>query len=234
MAYPTTGKALFNRVQNYVDVVLDTHVNPIYEAVEGVTEDLIGSGSGTGLRVSNLVPGGSFVQGTIQSWEGGLKARLNNMDAGLYEAFTNRVASQGAGAILTTLANITSASLIVRGAGANAVIPTGTVTASSGSVTFTTSAVHNFVNGQQVTIVGVVPTGYRGTYTITAVPTTSSFRITNATTGSITAAGTAVMRQSTNLQEWKVYDGTTTTTVASIDSTGHLSFIDGGTASSTY
>jgi hypothetical protein len=42
------------------------------------------------------------------------------------------------------------------------------------------------------------------------------------------------MKQTANLQEWKVYDGTTATTVASISSTGSLSFIDGGTASSTY
>jgi hypothetical protein len=234
MAYPITGAASFNRVANFVDVVLDTHVNPIYDAVEGVTSDLIGNGSGAGLKVSNLVSGGTFVFGTTQSWDGGLKARLNNMDVGLYEAFTNRVTSQGSGTISTTLANIANVPLIVRGAGANAVIPTGTVTASSGSVTFTTSAVHNFVNGQQVVIAGVVPTGYRGTYTITAIPTTTSFRIVNATTGSITTAGTATMRQTTNLQEWKTYDGTTATTVASIDASGHLSFIDGGNAASTY
>jgi hypothetical protein len=95
MAYPTTGKATFNRVQNYVDFVLDTHINPIYDAVEGITDDLIGTGNGTGLKVSSIVSGGSFVYGATQSWDGGLKARLNNMDAGLYDAYVNRVDSRG-------------------------------------------------------------------------------------------------------------------------------------------
>jgi hypothetical protein len=243
MAYPTTGKASFNRVANYVDVVLDTHVNPIYDAVEGITDDLIGSGSGTGLKVSNIVSGGTFVYGTIQSWNG-LKARLNNMDAGLFEAYTNRVPSQGSGAISTLLSNIANVPLIVRGAGTTATIPTGAVTVSSGSVTVTTSAAHNFVTGQQVIVAGLTPDGYNGTYTITDTPTTSSFKYVNATTGDITVAGTAVMQQSTNLQEWKKYDGTTATVVASVSGTGNITTtakfvgtvatIDGGNASSTY
>jgi hypothetical protein len=238
MAYPTSGKATFTRVQNYVDVVLDTHVNPIYDAVEGITDDLIGTGNTTGVKVSNLVAGGTFDYGAIKSWDGGLKARLNNMDVGLYEAYTNRVTSQGLGAISTTLANIASPSLIVRGAGVTATVPTQTPTISSGSVTLTTSAAHNFVNGQKVTIAGLVPSGYNGTYTITELPSTTSFKYTNATTGAVTTAGTAKMLQITNLQEWKTYDGATATVVASVSSAGNfvgtVSAIDGGSASSTY
>ena len=238
MAYPSSGKATFARVHNYVDVVLDTHVNPIYDAVEGITDDLIGTGNTVGVKVSNLVPGGTFDYGTIKSWDGGLKARLNNVDVGLYESYTNRVTSQGLGAISTTLANIASPSLIVRGAGANAVVPTQTPTISSGSVTLTTSAAHNFVTNQKVTITGVLPSGYNGTYTITDVPTTTSFKFVNATTGDITQAGTAKMLQTTNLQEWKTYDGSTATVASRVSGdgvfVGPVAYIDGGNASSTY
>jgi hypothetical protein len=69
------------------------------------------------------------------------------------------------------------------------VIPTQTPTISSGTVTLTTSTNHGFSVGQSVTIFGLTPSGYNGTYVITGVPATNSFSFTNATTGNITVAG---------------------------------------------
>ena len=65
-------------------------------------------------------------------------------------------------------------------------------TAASGTgstATITTATAHGLVIGDLVEITNIVPTGYRGTYTVVTVPTTTSFRIANTTTGSQTTAG---------------------------------------------
>lgn len=67
---------------------------------------------------------------------------------------------------------------------------TQTPTISSGTVTLTTASAHGFEVGDVVTIATVVPTGYRGTFSVTAVPTTTSFSFANSTTGNVTTAGT--------------------------------------------
>jgi hypothetical protein len=71
-------------------------------------------------------------------------------------------------------------------------IATQTPTVSSGTVTLTTSSAHGFEVGDVVTISAVVPTGYRGTFVVTAVPTTTSFSFANSTTGNITTAGSVI------------------------------------------
>ena len=56
------------------------------------------------------------------------------------------------------------------------------------------SAVDNFQVGQTVTIAGVAPSGYNGTFTITSVPTTTSFTYTLATDpGTYVSGGTATV-----------------------------------------
>ena len=60
----------------------------------------------------------------------------------------------------------------------------------TGSVaTISTVNAHNLANGDRVTIAGMTPTGYNGTYIISGV-STFSFNIANATTGAQTVAGT--------------------------------------------
>ncbi len=71
-------------------------------------------------------------------------------------------------------------------------IATQTPTISSGTVTLTTSSAHGFEVGDVVTVSAVVPTGYRGTFTVTAVPSTTSFSFANSTTGNITTAGSVI------------------------------------------
>lgn len=66
------------------------------------------------------------------------------------------------------------------------------VSAAAGTVTYTTSAAHGFTAGQTVSITGVVPTAYNLTdVTIAATPTTTTFTVTNAATGTFVSGGTA-------------------------------------------
>ena len=71
-------------------------------------------------------------------------------------------------------------------------LATQTPTISSGTVTLTTSSSHGFEVGDAVKISTVVPTGYQGIFTVTAVPTPTTFSFANSTTGNITTAGTVV------------------------------------------
>lgn len=66
-------------------------------------------------------------------------------------------------------------------------------TPSTGYATYTTSAAHGFSSGQYVRVTGASVGGYDGTFLITQVPTTTTFVVSNATTGAATfSAGTAV------------------------------------------
>jgi hypothetical protein len=64
-----------------------------------------------------------------------------------------------------------------------------TVSTSANFATFTTGSNHNFVLGQTVTIAGVTPAGYNGTFTITNIPAANTFTVANGTTGAISVAG---------------------------------------------
>jgi hypothetical protein len=71
----------------------------------------------------------------------------------------------------------------------------GATTAASGSgttATITTTTATNLAVGDLVTVAGVTPTGYNGTFVVTAVSNTSPFSVSyaNATTGAQTVAGT--------------------------------------------
>jgi fimbrial isopeptide formation D2 family protein/uncharacterized repeat protein (TIGR01451 family) len=66
--------------------------------------------------------------------------------------------------------------------------PTG-ATESGSTVTITTTAPHNFVTGQTVTIAGVGVAGYNGTFTIASVPTATRFTYTDTNTGLAASGG---------------------------------------------
>lgn len=82
--------------------------------------------------------------------------------------------------------------LVYNGEDVAITINTQTPTTSSGTVTLTTASAHGFEVGDVVTISTVVPTGYRGTFSVTAVPTTTSFSFANSTTGNVTTAGSVI------------------------------------------
>lgn len=61
-----------------------------------------------------------------------------------------------------------------------------------GTVRYTTSVNHQFSVGQSVTISGLAPSGYNGTFTITNIAATNTFDVSNATVAAVTdAIGTA-------------------------------------------
>ena len=69
----------------------------------------------------------------------------------------------------------------------------GATTAASGTgttATITTTSAHGLAIGDRITVSGITPTGYNGTYIVTAVPTTTQISYANTTTGSQTVAGT--------------------------------------------
>ena len=61
--------------------------------------------------------------------------------------------------------------------------------AGTATITFAAQTVAPFVVGQTIVVAGVTPTGYNGTYTVTAC-TTTTVQYANATTGAQTVAGT--------------------------------------------
>jgi hypothetical protein len=64
------------------------------------------------------------------------------------------------------------------------------VSASGGTVTYTTSSAHGFTAGRTVTISGVDPSAYNlSNVTIASTPTATSFTVTNAATGTYVSGG---------------------------------------------
>ena len=92
-----------------------------------------------------------------------------------------------------------------------------TPTIASGTVTITTTTPHGFRIGDRVTISTVQPVGYRGNFTVTAVPSTTSFSFTNATTGDITTAGTVI-----RIFQSVLLERTATYTIGAINAYGKI------------
>lgn len=219
MSYPNSAST-FTRVHNYLDLVLETQINPIYTDLEQIESDLIGNNISANLKAPNIVAG-TFIQGTTP-FAGGLFSRLNNMDAGLYETYNNRVFSNGLGAISTLPANIATTPLTIRGAGSSSTLTN--VTTDGTIITYTGS--NNFVAGQLVTISNVV-----------SVKTYSSF---SATTGggsqsylaAITFTGTHGIASAQLPARASIVVGSqsaVTGTLKYFDST-HLTFVQDGPA----
>jgi Tfp pilus tip-associated adhesin PilY1 len=101
---------------------------------------------------------------------------------------------------------------------------------SGGVATYTTSLAHNFAVGDTVSIINIRPTGYRGTYVVTAVPATpcdgtpclpTTFRVAKASNpGSFDERGIAwnATRYAT-VKEYCTDNTTTTTTCAAAGKT---------------
>jgi hypothetical protein len=60
------------------------------------------------------------------------------------------------------------------------------VTYTTTTATYTTSSAHGYVVGDTVVISSLAPSGYNGTFTITAVPTPTSFTVANTTNTTVT------------------------------------------------
>jgi Tfp pilus tip-associated adhesin PilY1 len=92
---------------------------------------------------------------------------------------------------------------------------------SGGVATYTTSSAHNFAVGNTVSIINIRPTGYRGSYVVTAVPTTTTFRVAmTSNPGGYTDPGTAWnATRYASVNEYCTDNTTTTSTCAAAGKT---------------
>jgi hypothetical protein len=263
-SYPATKKVFTPKV-NLQDVVDANDVNLAYTEIAQIEGDLLGSSLDTNgsssysqpLSKSRLVSGtfistGNYANGT-EAWPGGLRARLLNIEAGLYAAYTNRLEANGNGQI--SLTNITNKGITIRGTGIRGTVTNATV--SAGLITFTVTGLTTsatFAEDQVVKITGVnstgntsgtVDKGFNVTGAITelvgSAPYTG-FKVAipasypSTWTDTYTSGGAAVVYQTANLQEWSKWDGSTETAVAKVSATGAFSAksIYGGNAASVW
>lgn len=96
----------------------------------------------------------------------------------------------GGQANLVFLRNLYSGSNGYCGAATIAASPSGAVR-SGNVVTITTTTAHNFTVGMQVAIANVTDTSFNGTFTVTSVPSITSFTYAQALTNATSGAGTA-------------------------------------------
>jgi hypothetical protein len=93
--YPTEVKRWTSR-KDLVDLVVADDVNTAYDEITAI-EDELGSG---GVKTSPTWGSSSFTSGTTV-WDN-LKARLANIENGVYTAFNQRVATTGGSTIQST------------------------------------------------------------------------------------------------------------------------------------
>jgi hypothetical protein len=101
-SYPTSVKT-FTRKRDLLDIVLAADINQVYDEITSIETTL-----GTLPRVNTGWTSGTFTTATL-SWPT-LRERIQNIELGLYQAFTDRVKSSGGSVILpdgTSTINLT-------------------------------------------------------------------------------------------------------------------------------
>jgi hypothetical protein len=94
---------------------------------------------------------------------------------------------------------------------ANPFIPLTNGTGWSGAITFVTSVPHGLSVGSEVTVAGASPSGFNGTYTVTATPTATSFTVSSANNpGTWGSGGTVNGSTSIVLESGTSWTGTAT------------------------
>jgi hypothetical protein len=91
-SYPQNSVA-FTQKTDLLDIVRADDINQVYNEVTAIAGDL-GSGTGTGLRYSGTWGATSTLDSSTTAWTG-LQARLQNIENGVYSAYTYRVDSRG-------------------------------------------------------------------------------------------------------------------------------------------
>lgn len=109
MARYPQNQVAFTQKQNIVDIVRAEDINEVYDEVTAIAQDL-GAGTGTGLRYSGTW-GATSTLATTTAWSG-LQARLQNIENGVYSAYTHRVDSRG-GSVLQS-STTTTVGLVIR------------------------------------------------------------------------------------------------------------------------
>ena len=129
---------------------------------------------------------------------------------GNFQAQNNQLNQSSVNGILSAFvvanSSLTGAKILnVGGTGNVAPSYTGGVTTTSAGTNFTRSGTlvtanvtgHGHVTGNIVTIDGITPTAFQGTFAVTRI-TDNQFQYTTLSSGAATGAGTATMRRTTN------------------------------------
>lgn len=192
-ATPSTGMMRYNTTTNEVQVYQGSSAtwrSIRYKESTQITQQNLGAGNGAEVYFGPLNPappttvqsgatwGGQniivVVENVIQLFNTNYTVVQNpSIGAETYTGKTSASASIGA----TTL--YFSTSLMATGASG-----TGT----TATLTFTTKTANPFAVGQTISVTGMTPSAYNGSFTVTAV-TTSSVSYASAATGSLTYAG---------------------------------------------
>ena len=175
-----TGSTIFSYTgadQNYTVPV----------GVSSITVTMWGAGGG---GYGNIGGPGAFVSGTLSVTAGqtlkvivGQGGPLNTASVygGGGPSSTNQHDDAGSGGGRSALQRTLAATITGSG-----------ITTSGGVVTYPTSTAHGLALKQPVVITGLSPNGYNGTFAVATIPTSTSFTVSNATTGSPSGTGTIV------------------------------------------
>ena len=157
-SYPQNSVAFTQKI-DLLDVVRADDINKVYNEVSAIASDL-GAGTGTGLRYSGTWGATSTLDTATTSWTG-LQARLQNIENGVYSAYTYSVDNRGGsvvqssttgtiGLVFKLKASQTADVLRVRNSGDTATIlsisTAGAIT-TSGNITTTGTLVATLISG---------------------------------------------------------------------------------------
>lgn len=109
-SYPQQQVA-FTQKTDLIDIVRAGDINQVYDEVAAIASDL-GSGEGTGLRFSGSWGTTTTLDTSTTAWTGGLHARLQNIENGLFGAYTYSVNTRGGSVIQSS--TTTTVGLAVR------------------------------------------------------------------------------------------------------------------------
>jgi len=153
-----------------------------------------------------------------------------SVDNGIGAGFGQRELMNRMQLVLRTLDVNTSGPLLVRAylngqtfAGSQSLLGTtvgttislSTASGSGSAVTFTTTSTHGLNVGDSITVSGVTPSGYNGTYLIATVPTSTTFTVASTFTTGYTSGGTVFGAKQWTNAVGNVY-GTLTSSLAQI------------------
>jgi hypothetical protein len=176
------GKVVVNTATNIITIPSHGFLvnQPVNYQVSGATLRSIASISRSGnTATATTTTDHGYVTGRSVVIEGSANNDLNG---------TYTITNTGARTFTYTTTTAGTLTTILGGTvNVNHNVPVSSASRSGSTVTVTTT-IHGFTNGQTVRIAGV-STDLNGTYTITSVPSTTTFTYTTPTSGSVTISG---------------------------------------------
>lgn len=178
------GTGVYQKTQSASLITVDIYGRVVgFEAPDSFYYTDVDFTATAGQTVFSVTRGTGYIVGQCWVFKNGLL-----LDTTEYTDATSTV-TLGTGATVGDIISIVSFKSY-----SNLTLNTATTsgTGSTATITFAARSTPPFTVGQSITVSGVTPTGYNGTYTVTAC-TTSSVSYASTTTGSQTVAGTITL-----------------------------------------